>query len=183
MSAPVPPIIVAPFANERIREWPVANFRRFIERGLADGHRFAVCGTRAQRSLANEIVRPFPAARVGNLCGTSSWQDMQVLLQQAPFVIANNSGIAHLAANLGQWVLCMFAGSHHWIEWMPRGPRVVTLARMPACAPCCNPTCSNGFDCMTNLTADFAYDHMARTMADARAPRIITDNSHENGGI
>lgn len=160
ISAAYRPIILAPFANERIREWPLANFARFIECGLKDGHSFLVSGTQAQRPLANTLVRHFPADRVRNGCGTTTWQEMQALLRAAPFVVANNSGIAHLAAELGQWVLCLFAGSHSWIEWMPRGPRVVTLARMPACAPCGIGICSNSLDCMNNLGGDFAYNEM-----------------------
>ncbi|MDR3429575.1 glycosyltransferase family 9 protein [Silvimonas sp.] len=165
------PIIIAPFANERLREWPLANFHRFIELGLADGYSFAISGTWAQRALANTLVRPFPAHRVQNLCGTTDWREMQALLGRAPFVVANNSGIAHLAADLGQWLLCLFAGSHSWMEWMPRGPKVVTVARMPACSPCHSERCSNQRDCMVNLTGDLAYNEIISTIADYNAAR------------
>lgn len=167
MSETRAPIVLAPFANERIREWPLGNFQRFIERGLDDGFTFAVSGTWAQRALANRLVRPFPADRVQNLCGRTAWKDMQRLLREAPFVVANNSGIAHLAADLGLWVLCLFAGSHSWMEWMPRGPRVVTLARMPSCAPCCLSDCPVGRDCMTNLSADFAYNEITMAISSS----------------
>jgi ADP-heptose:LPS heptosyltransferase len=90
---------------------------------------------------------------------------MHRLLREAPFVVANNSGIAHLAADLGLWVLCLFAGSHSWIEWMPRGPRVVTLARMPSCAPCCLSECPVRRDCMANLSADFAYNEITTAIS------------------
>jgi ADP-heptose:LPS heptosyltransferase len=168
MSSAKAPIVLAPFANERIREWPLSNFQRFIECGLADGFTFAISGTAAQRALANRLVRPFPADTVHNLCGRTAWQDMNRLLREAPFVVANNSGIAHLAADLGQWVLCLFAGSHSWMEWMPRGPRVVTLARMPSCAPCCLSDCPNGRDCMVNLTGDFAYNEITTAISSCR---------------
>ena len=157
MSGNLAPVVLAPFANERIREWPVENFADFIDCGLRDGKSFVVTGTWAQRALANKLVQPFPSDRVQNLCGITSWSEMMSLLADAPFVVANNSGIAHLAAELGRWVLCIFAGSHSWIEWMPRGPKVVTLARMPACAPCGSENCPNGRICMTDLKAQFAY--------------------------
>lgn len=160
------PIVLSPFANERIREWPLENFRRFIECGLEDGYTFIVSGTRAQRPLANTLVRHFPAGRVHNGCGTTTWDEMQVILRQAPFVVANNSGIAHLAAELGLWVLCVFSGSHSWIEWMPRGPKVVTLARMPACAPCERGICPNGRDCMVKLTGELAYTEITSTIQE-----------------
>lgn len=152
------PIIVAPFANERIREWPLENFKALIARGMEDGHDFVISGTQSQRTLANTLTKHFPANRVRNACGTTSWIEMQSLLRAAPLIVANNSGIAHLAADLGLWVLCVFAGSHSWVEWMPRGPKVITLARMPACAPCERGRCMNGHDCMVGLDGRFAYE-------------------------
>ena len=166
MSEAAAPIVLAPFANERVREWPLANFHGFIEHGLKLGHSFAVTGTWAQRALANTLVRPFPADRVHNLCGTTTWPEMQALLRRAPFVVANNSGIAHLAADVGQWVLCIFAGSHSWMEWMPRGPKVVTVARMPSCAPCCSGECPNDLVCLTDVTPEFAYHTITASIAN-----------------
>ena len=162
------PIVVAPFANERIREWPLENFRGFIECGLRHGHTFSVSGTWAQRALANTLVRTFPSDRVQNACGTTSWVEMQEMLLRAPFVVANNSGIAHLAADLGQWVLCVLAGSHSWVEWMPRGPKVVTIARMPACAPCCASTCPNELTCLADVKPEFAFDTITSAIAGNR---------------
>ncbi|MBB2169634.1 glycosyltransferase family 9 protein [Gluconacetobacter aggeris] len=160
------PIVIAPFANERAREWPLENFHEFIRCGLKDGYDFVVSGMRGQRPLANVLVRSFPADRVRNACGATTWREMQTLLRQAPFVVANNSGIGHLAADLGQWVLCVFSGSHSWVEWMPRGPKVVTLARMPACAPCERERCPNDRDCMINLRGSFAYAEMTAIIRD-----------------
>ena len=91
MSATAPPIVVAPFANERIREWPPEHFRHLIELLLADPRaRIAVVGTLAQRARAHDIVRAFPAPRVENTCGRLSWDGLLALIDAAPFVVANN---------------------------------------------------------------------------------------------
>lgn len=161
------PIVLAPFANDRTREWPEANFRRFIERGLEEGRHFEIMGALAQRTMADSLVRPFPADRVASFCGTIPWPEVKARLGSAAFVVANNSGLAHVSASMGQWTLCVFSGRHSWIEWMPRGPRVVTLSRAPACSPCDFDRCPNQYDCMANLDADFAYDEITRAMAQA----------------
>ncbi|MBY4640651.1 hypothetical protein K6L44_11785 [Gluconacetobacter entanii] len=162
------PIVLAPFANERIREWPIENFQAFIECGLQDGRNFVISGTRPQRVRANVICRSFPAHRVQNICGTTTWSEMQSFLHDAPFVVANNSGMAHLAASRDLWVLCVFGGAHSYREWFPRGRRVVTLARRPICAPCANNICHNNYDCMANLSAEFAYNEIICAISDSK---------------
>ena len=137
-----------------------------MARGMEDGHDFVISGTPAQRPVANTRARHFPSDRVRNACGTTSWTEMQNLLRAAPLIVANNSGIAHLAANLGVWVLCVFAGSHSWVEWMPRGPKVITLARMPACAPCERGRCPNDRECLVGLDGRFAYEEAVAIMDD-----------------
>jgi hypothetical protein len=162
------PVVVSPFANERVREWPIAHYRRFIERVLCE-HRIpvAIVGTRAQRARADELVRGFPYPAVVNACGRLSWHELVRLVDAAPYVVANNSGIAHLAAARGRWTLCIFSGSHSWVEWMPRGPRVVVVTRVTACAPCAlgGDRCPNGLACMTDLAPDAAFDLFAKAGA------------------
>ena len=146
-------IILAPFANDRSREWPEANFQRFIERGLQEGRRYEVLGTLSQRPMADSLVRPYSADKVTNLCGVIPWPEVKAKLSSAAFVVANNSGLAHVSAALGQWTLCVFSGRHSWIEWMPRGPRVVTLTKALSCSPCSlgSERCHNGVACMTDF--------------------------------
>jgi heptosyltransferase-2 len=150
-------IVLAPFANERIREWPLENFRRFIDIGIADGHRFVICGAPAHRVVANELVRSFRADFVDNRCGLTSWPVLRDTLKSARFVVSNNSGIAHLTASMGQWVLCVFGGRHSWQEWMPLGPKVLTIARMPTCSPCDSNLCPNNLVCLRDVDATMAY--------------------------
>lgn len=157
----VRPVVISPFSNERVREWPIANYRRFIARVLADhGIPVAIVGTRTQRVRANELVRGFPYPEVVNTCGELSWRELIELVDAAPYVVANNSGVAHLAATRGCWTLCIFSGSHSWVEWMPRGPRVVVVTRVTDCAPCAlgGEPCPNGVACMSDLHPDAAFD-------------------------
>ena len=154
-------VVISPFANERIRDWHYGHFRRFIELALRDGKsRVVVVGTRAQRARANEIVRSFSAADVTNACGQMSWNELVAAIDSAAYVVANNSGVAHLASSRQRWTLCLFASSHSYIEWMPRGPRTVVVSRATACAPCeiGGDRCPNGRACMMGLEPDKAFE-------------------------
>jgi ADP-heptose:LPS heptosyltransferase len=163
------PVVIAPFANERVREWPIPHYRRFIERALAERQAPVVVGTRPQLARANDLVRGFPAPLVDNRCGRQSWDELVALVDRAAYVVANNSGIAHLAAARGVWLLCLFSGSHSYVEWMPRGPRVVVLSRVTACSPCAlgGDCCPHGVACMSDLHPDAAFE----LFAEARAAR------------
>jgi heptosyltransferase-2 len=155
-----PPIVFSPFANERMREWPIGHYRRLIELTLAYfPNKVVITGTRVQRARANDLVRGLPSTRVINTCGTMPWPQVVETVDRAYFVVANNSGIAHLAAAAGRWVLCLFAGSHAFQEWMPRGPKVVLLSRVTDCSPCevGAQRCPNGIACMTELGPDSAF--------------------------
>jgi ADP-heptose:LPS heptosyltransferase len=160
ISSPERAVLVAPFANERIREWPTQQFRRFTELVIEDGSGpVLVIGTKSQRARANELVRGFPALKVVNLCGRLDWSDLVNKIDEAEFVVANNSGVAHLSASRGQWTLCVFSATHSWVEWMPRGERVITISKIPACGPCeiGGDMCPNGIVCMETLEPDFVY--------------------------
>lgn len=154
MRSQLPPVVISPFANERVRQWPAGHFRELIELIWREhGLPVVVVGTRGQRALANDIVRGLSSERVTNACGTMAWGDLVAAVDAAPYVVANNSGVAHLAAGRGRWTLCIFSASHAYNEWMPRGPNVVTIVRALPCSPCSLGTdrCPNGVACMVDL--------------------------------
>lgn len=133
-------IVVAPFSNSPIRDWPAEHFAELIgllrARGAADGGRIQVIGTPNQRLAACEIVRYHPADHVVNQCGRMAWDAVLAVLDAARCVIGNNSGIAHLAGSMGTPTVCIFGGSHNRAEWRPRGGNVVLLSRTIGCSPC-----------------------------------------------
>lgn len=168
-------MLVSPFANERVRQWPWQHYRALIEMIVREhGHPVVVVGTRAQRASANAIVRGLSSEMVANACGDWSWQELIEAVDAAPYVVANNSGVAHLASSRGRWTLCVFSASHAYCEWMPRGPRVVTLVKALACSPCSLGTerCPNGVACMVDFqpTEVFWCFNRARETAASLAP-------------
>lgn len=176
-------VVISPFANERVREWPTAHFRRLIE--IMTGNkamRVFVVGTQGQRARGNELVRGFSALQVVNACGRLKWHELERLIDSAGCIITNNSGIGHTAAKRGAWTLCIFAASHSWLEWMPRGPRVVLITRMTACAPCelGTQSCPNAIACMIDLTPQAVYDRfldIQSRLAEEDFRDSIDDNS------
>ena len=132
-------VILAPFSNSDIRDWPAGHYAgliaELVRRGGADWPIWVV-GTANQKARANDIVRAFDPERVTNTCGRLSWPALMDELRRAACVVGNNSGVAHLAGYYGAPTVCVFGGSHQRVEWSPRGPRMVVMSRAIACSPC-----------------------------------------------
>lgn len=138
MSEPME-IIVSPFSNSLVRDWPGASYSALIQlllESLPAEVLIRVIGTQSQAMRADEIVRSLDAARVFNDCGRYAWAVVEAALGRASCVIGNNSGIAHLAARLGIPTVCVFGGSHQRAEWRPIGPNVTIISRAIWCSPC-----------------------------------------------
>jgi ADP-heptose:LPS heptosyltransferase len=132
-------LVIAPFSNSGIRDWPGRHFSTLIglllDR-LPGTTTIAVIGTASHRLRANEIVRSHPADRVRNLSGRQSWSEMAGLLKSSDAAVVNNSGVAHLAGYLGVPTVSIFAGTHQRREWRALGSSVVLVTRAIGCSPC-----------------------------------------------
>ena len=132
-------IVIAPFSNSGIRDWPSTSYRRLIgvllER-LEPDAAIRVIGTANQKLRANEVVRDFPATRVVNECGRLSWAGMIGALRAASCVVGNNSGVAHLGGFFGVPTVCVFGASHQRHEWRALGQSVILVTRAIGCSPC-----------------------------------------------
>ncbi len=132
-------VIVSPFSNSDIRDWPAEHYailiRELVLRTEPDLP-VRVVGTRNQFTRACDIVRTFDPDRVVNACGRLSWDELVAELRVSACVIGNNSGLAHLAASFGVPTVCVFGGSHQRTEWRPLGRTTITLSRAIACSPC-----------------------------------------------
>lgn len=162
-------IIIAPFSNGDIRDWPPESFQRLIgyllEAGFHDGL-IRVIGAKTQALRAREVVRPFDANLVRNDCGRP-WSEVQKRLQAAKCVVGNNSGVAHLAARMGTPTVCIFGGAHQRTEWRPLGFNVVVLSRAIACAPCHlhrAADCPYGKACLEQIAPELVSEAVLRLM-------------------
>ena len=132
-------VLIAPFSNSSIRDWPVGHYTSLVGLlldALGSDVRVRVIGAPGQRLGASDIVRPYQSWRVSNDCGRTPWPAVLAALRSARCVIGNNSGITHVSGSYGTPTVCVFGGSHERREWRPRGTNVVMLTRAIGCSPC-----------------------------------------------
>ncbi|HEX5321117.1 MAG TPA: glycosyltransferase family 9 protein, partial [Stellaceae bacterium] len=115
-------------------------------------------GSPAQRGQLDEIVSPRGRdERIVNLAGQADWEQSAAVVRDADLVIANNSGIAHLAGASGTPTLAIYSGSHQPQEWGPRGNRVRAVMALVPCSPCGHDkleSCPNDHLCMRLIAPD-----------------------------
>ncbi len=113
--------LLHPGSGSAAKNWPLASFRSLARR-LASGHGFApvFLAGEAEAAAANDLAGEFPV-----LAGLSIL-DAAAVLAASSVTVANDSGIAHLAAAVGARVVALFGPTDPAL-WGPRGTRVSVL--------------------------------------------------------
>src|SRR5205823_8687800 len=148
--------------------WPIDRYIRLTEMLLNQSDCYVVLvGSRDQVSQLSRIGRlQGDDQRLVNLGGRTDWSGLVAVLRRADLVIANNSGIAHLAAACGRPTLAIYSGSHQPREWGPRGQTVRTITAVVSCSPCGYEKlelCPHNHLCMTLIEPELVIQH-ARAM-------------------
>ena len=131
-------IVIAPFSNSPLRDWPADRYSRLIGMLMAETScRIVLVGAGDQVSGLSHLCQQHDGSeRIVNLGGQIDWSSLAAVLRRAELVIANNSGVAHLAAACARPTLAIYSGSHQPPEWGPRGDNVRAVTAAVPCAPC-----------------------------------------------
>lgn len=176
-------IVVAPFSNSKLRNWSLDRYAALVAMLLAKVDCYVVLVGSGEQARDIERIRE-PLAdrrRAVNLAGEVDWPGLAAVVGRADLVIANNSGVVHLAAACGAPTLAIYSGSHQPQEWGPRGPSVRVLMAAVPCSPCGHDkleACPHGQLCMTLIEPETVFRH-ALELLDGAAPlpKIAADPS------
>jgi heptosyltransferase-2 len=150
-----PAVALCPGAIGPGKQWPVAHYGELARRLAANGIATWVTGSLAERPLATEI-----AAAGGPLVRdfTGPLRDAVLMLAAARAVVANDSGLLHIAAALGTPSVGIFGPTDPRL-WGPLNP--VAYVESPYAA--------GGDDArrrVDDVTVDQVYETVRRVMAD-----------------
>lgn len=118
------------------RRWPATYFAELIVRLRARGWRVVVLSGPSEREVSREVARAGGAADVLEL----PLREAARYISTCAAVVANDNGIAHLAAGVGTPVLAIFGPTP--IDFGPYGKNGVAF-RPSACPPCFDPRLLN----------------------------------------
>ena len=124
---------------------------------------YLVAARLMQREECDAIEAACPGLAV-NACGKTAILDLVPLAEHAAFVVANDTGTAHVAAAAGR-PMVVVCGPTDPRRVRPAGPRVRTLQAQLWCRNCYRKTCTH-HACMEVLGPD-------QVLAELRALRAI----------
>ncbi len=119
------------------RTWGPQNFIELIRRlGDEVGCEVLLFGEGREAPQAEHIVRSVGSARLHNLVGKTSLEDLVELLGACDRLLSGDTGTLHLAAHLGVPCLAIFFGPAYVFETGPYGEGHIVLQAEPPCGPC-----------------------------------------------
>ena len=167
-------IVISPVSNSEIRDWGTANYARLVSL-LVDrmNCRIVLVGSGAQHRQLERIVEENGRdPRITNVAGVSDWFGTAEIVRAADLVIANNSGVAHLAVACGTPTLAIYSGSHQPQEWGPRGDSVRAIMALVPCSPCGYDKieeCPNDHLCMKQIVPETIADQAIAMLLDSKS--------------
>jgi heptosyltransferase-2 len=133
------------------KKWPVEHFQVVARQHIDDGGQVWLFGSMADRVSCEVVAKPFGASCVKNLAGKTSLNQAVALLSQADQVVANDSGLMHVAAALGRPLVAIY-GSTSEKATPPMSENSIVLSVDIDCRPCHKRVCPYGhYHCLEEL--------------------------------
>jgi heptosyltransferase-2 len=166
--AGAPLFVFAPGAEfGAAKRWPARHFAALAAslRERADGAQIALLGSPKDRAACEEVIALAGPERIHNLAGGTSLAQAIALIAQAEGMVANDSGLLHIASALNRPVVALY-GSTDPDHAPPFSDRAAALSLRLECSPCKQRECPLGHhDCMEKMEAPMVWDALRRVSA------------------
>lgn len=153
--AEAPYVCLHPGARLASRRWPVERFARVATRLAAEGLRVLLTGSDSERQLCRALRAQVPQPQrqaVVDACGHSSLGVLGALVSGAQLVVANDTGISHVAAAVRTPSVIVSSGGDAQ-RWAPEdSERHRVLAQSMPCRPCGWTHCPIGHPCALGVS-------------------------------
>lgn len=135
------------------KQWPIESFGELAGTLNAQQFEVWVFGSQAERALG-EKIRAQAGGSVHNLCGQTTLEDAVDLLSAARVAVTNDSGLMHVAAAAGTYVVAIY-GSSSPAFTPPLTARCSVHYLGIECSPCFERECPLGhLRCLREIGAD-----------------------------
>ncbi len=135
------------------KRWPPAHFAALARAEVARGRQVWLLGSPADRATCDEIMASVPDGVI-NLAGRTTLVEAVDLLSLSERVVANDSGLMHIAAALDRQLVALF-GSTSPDFTPPLGDRSTVISHPIDCSPCFQRQCPLGhMKCLEDLVPE-----------------------------
>ena len=144
------------------KRWPAAHFGALAHSLVAANPaiRIAMLGSPKDQPAGEEVLAAAGSANLGNLinlAGATSLDEAIALLARADAVVANDSGLLHIASALNRPVVALY-GPTDPDHAPPLADVAASISLRLACAPCRQRECPLGHhDCMQKMAPELVW--------------------------
>ena len=170
----VPPAVIAVCAGAEFgaaKQWPAQHFAELVNHLAGNGWQLWLLGSARDQLVTESILADVEARylpRCVNLAGSTSLTEAINLLSCVSAVVANDSGLLHVAAALNKPVVGIYGASSPEFT-PPLTKRVELLATDIACRPCFQRQCPYGHRrCLTELQPAVVTEAVEQLIVPAR---------------
>ncbi len=135
----------------RAKKWPERHYAEIAQRYIAEGGQVWLFGSQNDRASCEQIAADLPDESVQILAGETSLQQAVALLSVVQQVVANDSGLMHVAAALERPLVAVF-GSTSPDYTPPLNEQNVIVKAEIECSPCFKRECPYGhYRCLEEM--------------------------------
>ena len=132
------------------RSVPIGKWIEILKDKLADDNQFVIIGEKKDAGNAQEIIAQVGNDKVISFCGKHTLRESIALISQCRAVIAADSGLGHIAADLDIPTISLF-GAGYPEKTCPLGNLTQVVTANVHCSPCGDNICGNTLEPMICL--------------------------------
>ena len=132
------------------RSVPIGKWIEILKDKLADDNQFVIIGEKKDAGNAQEIIAQVGNDKVISFCGKHTLRESIALISQCRAVIAADSGLGHIAADLDIPTISLF-GAGDPEKTRPLGNLTQVVTASVHCSPCGDNICGNTLEPMICL--------------------------------
>lgn len=136
------PLAVFPASVAQSRSIPVEKWAGFLRPFHDRGFPLLFMGGQQDQAVSETIIAQLGGKGNVTICGNYSLRESMALIARCRGALATDSGLGHIAANLGLKAITIF-GAGDPAGTRPRGPSAKIVVEAVDCAPCCKNKCKN----------------------------------------
>ena len=137
------------------KQWPISYYHELAAKLVKAGYQVWVFGSQKEHEIGAHIASV--GSEVSNLCGATHLEDVADLIALCDNVVANDSGLMHVACATGSNVIAIY-GSSSPTYTPPLSGNAEVIYRYLECSPCFKRTCPLGHtNCLAGIDVDMVF--------------------------
>ena len=148
-----PMVAIAPGAKRPTNRWPLERYAAVAVYIKRHNTNIILVGGNGDKPACDKVNDLSDNACL-NLAGETSLLESCALLEKCRLLIANDSGVQHLAAAVGTQCISLFPARDIWGKWHPHGKIHTIIRKWPDCHTCFLETCPKDNLCMRMISIE-----------------------------